>query len=253
MPSTRELVAQELLVYESSGSVDDITSMANLDYSQGLISLVARQDSSRETKTMLSRLGELARKDIGDKAKVEIVGDCMIQSILEDIVLKDFIISLTLAIFLVLCIDSLIRSLRAALVTITVLIFTIALQYGVLGLFGLRFTMATALMGALAIGVGDYAIHLTVRYMEDRRKGLSPERSIEAAIATSGRSILFTSLTLAGGFAALSFSQFVPVADLGKLMIFTVFAVGAASLTLLPAACLLFLRNPYSRLEVSHD
>jgi uncharacterized protein len=253
MPSTQELVAQELLVYQSSGSVDDITSMANLDYSQGLISLVARQDSSRETKTMLSRLGELARKDIGDRAKVEIVGDCMIQSILEDIVLKDFIISLTLAIFLVLCIDSLIRSLRAALVTITVLIFTIALQYGVLGLFGLRFTMATALMGALAIGVGDYAIHLTVRYMEDRRKGLSPELSIEAAIATSGRSILFTSLTLAGGFAALSFSRFVPVADLGKLMIFTVFAVGAASLTLLPAACLLFLRNPYSRLEVSHD
>lgn len=253
MPATRELVAQELLVYQSSGSVDDITSMANLDYSQGLISLVARQDSSRETKAMLSRLAELARQDIGDKAKIEIVGDCMIQSILEDIVLKDFIISLTLAIFLVLCIDSLIRSVRAALVTITVLIFTIALQYGVLGLFGLRFTMATALMGALAIGVGDYAIHLTVRYMEDRRKGLSPELSIEAALATSGRSILFTSLTLAGGFAALSFSRFVPVADLGKLMIFTVFAVGAASLTLLPAACLIFLRNPNSRLEASHD
>jgi uncharacterized protein len=161
---------------------------------------------------------------------------------------------LSLAVLLVLMIDSLIRSFRAALVTIIVLFFTIVLQYGVQGLFGLSFNMASALMGALAIGVGDYAIHLTVRYMEDRRKGLTPEKAIEEAVATSGRSIVYTSLTLGGGFAALTFSTFVPVATLGKLMIFTVFAVGAASLTILPAACLVFLRNPVkSRMEVSHD
>jgi predicted RND superfamily exporter protein len=253
MPTSRDLVSQELLVYQASGSVDDITSLANLNYTEGLVSLVVSQDSSRESKLLVALLGQLARQDMGDRAKIEVLGDGMTVSILEDIVLKDFIISLTLAIFLVFCIDSLIRSLRAALVTITVLIFTIALQYGVLGLFGIKFTMATALMGALAIGVGDYAIHLTVRYMEDRRKGLSPEKAIETAVATSGRSILFTSLTLGSGFAALAFSKFVPVAGLGGLMVFTVFAVGGASLTLLPAACLLFLRNPYSRMEVSHD
>ncbi len=251
MPSTREMVSQELLVYQSSGSVDDVTSTANLDFTQGLVTVVVTQDSSHNTRVLVSRLEELAKKEIGDKATIEVMGDSLIQAMIEDILLKDFIISLTLAVVLVFLIDSLIRSFRAALVTITVLIFTIALQYGILGLFGLTFTMATALMGALAIGVGDYAIHLTVRYMEDRRKGLPPEQAVETAISTSGRSILFTSLTLAGGFAVLGFSPFVPVADLGKLMVFTVFAVGAASLTLLPAACLLFLRNPHSRLEVS--
>ena len=40
------------------------------------------------------------------------------------------------------------------------------------------------------------------------------------------------------------FSQFVPVRTLGGLMAFTVVSVGTASLTLLPAACLVFLRNP---------
>lgn len=253
MPASRELVAQELLVYQSSGSVDDLTHMANLDYSQGVISIIASQTSSHETKLTLSRLEELAKKDMPTASSVEILGDGMILVILEEIIFKDFIISLTLALLLVVCVDSLIRSVRAALVTITVLLFTIALQYGVLGAFGLRFTMATALMGALAIGVGDYAIHLTVRYMEDRRRGLSPERAVEEAIATSGRSIFFTSLTLGAGFAMLTFSQFVPVADLGRLMVFTVFAVGIASLTLLPAACLVFLRNPVSHMEVSNE
>lgn len=253
MPATRDLVAQELLVYQSSGSAEDLSSFANLDYSEGLVSIMVKQVSSRETKAIVAALRGLAAKTIGDRAKVEFSGDAFVVSILEEIILRDFAISLSLAVLLVLLIDSLVRSLRAALVTIIVLVFTILLQYGVLGLVGLSFTMATALMGALAIGVGDYAIHLTVRYMEDRRRGLTPERSVEEAVATSGRSIVFTSLTLGGGFSALMFSSFTPVAVLGKLMVFTVVAVGAASLTILPAACLIFLRNPMSRMEVPHE
>jgi predicted RND superfamily exporter protein len=254
MPATRELVAQELLVYQSSGSAEDVASLANLDYSQGLVTIIVARVSTSETKAIISKLQALATATLGDRAKVSFTGDCFIESMLEEIVLRDFTISLTLAILLVLLIDSLVRSLRAALVTIIVLFFTIVLQYGVQGLFGLTFNMASALMGALAIGVGDYAIHLTVRYMEDRRRGLSPERAVEEAVATSGRSIVYTSFTLGGGFAALTFSSFVPVATLGKLMIFTVFAVGIASLTLLPAACLVFLRNPVkSRMEVSNE
>lgn len=254
MPATRELVAQELLVYQASGSVDDVSSQVNLDYSQGLVTILVHRVSTSETKAIIAKLGALAKATLGDGATVEFTGDCFIESILERIVLRDFAISLSLAVLLVLMIDSLIRSFRAALVTIIVLFFTIVLQYGVQGLFGLTFNMASALMGALAIGVGDYAIHLTVRYMEDRRRGLTPEKAIEEAVATSGRSIVYTSFTLGGGFAALTFSTFVPVATLGKLMIFTVFAVGIASLTILPAACLVFLRNPVkSRLEVSHE
>jgi predicted RND superfamily exporter protein len=253
LPATRSLVAQELLVYQSSGSVDDITSQANLDYSQGLINIIVPHISTHDTKALIGRLNELAGRTIGARAKLEFTGEAFMESILEDIILKDFAISLSLAILLVLLIDSFIRSIRAALVTIIVLVFTIVLQYGVMGSLGVPFTMATALMGALAIGVGDYAIHLTVRYMEDRRQGLSPEKAIEETVATSGRSIFFTSLTLGGGFIPFAFSSFVPVATLGVLMVFTVFAVGIASLTFLPAACLLFLRNPISRMEVSHE
>jgi predicted RND superfamily exporter protein len=252
MPATRELVAQELLVYQASGSVDDITSVANLDYTQGLVTIIIPRVSTSETKLIISKLGDLANATMEDRVSFEFTGTCFVESILEKIVLHDFVISLSLALVLVLLIDSLIRSLRAALVTIVVLFFTIVLQYGIQGLLGLTFNMASALMGALAIGVGDYAIHLTVRYMEDRRRGLTPEKAVEEAVATSGRSIVYTSLTLGGGFAALIFSSFVPVGTLGKLMVFTVIAVGMASLTLLPAACLVFLRNPISsRVEVS--
>jgi hydrophobe/amphiphile efflux-3 (HAE3) family protein len=251
LPGTRDLVAQELLVYQSSGSVDDITRLANLDYSQGIVTIIAPRLSTHDTGVLIARLKERAAQIIGDRAKLQFTGDILSETIMQEVLIHDFIISITLALFLVICIDSLIRSIRAALVTIIVLISTIVVQYGFLGLSGLPFNLSTALAGALAIGVGDYAIHLTVRYMEDRRRGLTPEEAIEMALYTSGRSILFTALTIGGGFTALTLSQFIPVATLGSMMVATVVIVGIATLTLLPAACVLFLRNPVSHTEVT--
>ena len=86
-----------------------------------------------------------------------------------------------------------------------------------------------------------------MRFLEERRLGQTPEQALENTIVTSGRSILFTALTLGAGFAALSFSQLQPVASLGQMMVFTVLAVGLSSLTLLPAMCLQFLRDPVKK------
>ena len=252
LPGSRELVAQELLVYQSSGSVDDITSLVDLNYTQGLVTILAPRLSTHETQVLFDKLRAKSAELIGDKAKIEFAGDILTETALEQVLLHDFVLSLSLALLLVICIDSLIRSVRAALVTILVLAVTIVLQYGFLGLLGLPFNLATALMGALAIGVGDYAIHLTVRYIEDRRRGLSPEDAIVETLATSGRSIVFTALTIGGGFIVLGFSDFMPVATLGSLMVLTVLIVGVATLTLLPAACVRFLRNPVKLLEVKN-
>jgi predicted RND superfamily exporter protein len=250
LPATRDLVAQELLVYQSSGSVDDITRLANLDYSQGIVTIIAPRLSTNDTAVLISRLEERAVHLLGDQARLQFAGDIFSETIVEKVLIHDFIISITLALFLAICVDSLIRSIRAALVTIIVLASTIVVQYGFLGFAGLPFNLATALAGALAIGVGDYSIHFTVRYMEDRRRGLSPEEAIVMALSTSGRSIFFTALTIGGGFTALTVSQFMPVATLGGIMVTTVVIVGIATLTLLPAACVLLLRNPVSHMEV---
>lgn len=244
LPTTREEVAQELLVFRLSGDVDDITRLMTLDGSAGIINLTTRALPTTETRALISEVEVLAEKHFGGLLEVEMGGAAMSELAVEDVLLHDFLISISLALFLVLVIDSLVRSFRAAAVTIMALVLTILLQYGVLGLLGIPLNIATMLMGALAIGVGDYAIHLTVRYLEERREGHAPEQAVHNAVYTSGRSILFTALTLGAGFASLGFSSFVPVQTLGNLMVFTVIVVGITSLTLLPAACLVFLPNP---------
>jgi len=247
LPDSREAVAQELLIYQMSGDVSDITEFMTLDGKKGLMNVGVKSVSTMELKELFKKYDELANEIIGDKAKLQYTGYSLEQLAIQDAIFHDFIVSLSLAILLVIIIDSFVRSYKAALVTILALLLTIVLQYGFLGFLGIRLDLATMLMGALAIGVGDYAIHLTVRYMEDRRSGLNPEDAMVSAILTSGRSIFFTALTLGAGFSALMFSDFVPIQTLGRLMSFTVITVGITSLTLLPAAVLVFLRNPQGK------
>lgn len=249
LPATREALAQELLIYQLSGDPEQISQYLTLDSSMGLVELSIGLGSTREQRAAIARIDELATASFGGLLEHDFAGATVLQLDIEDSLLHDFLISLSLAILLVIVIDSLVRSVAAALVTIVVLLLTILLQYGLLGFLGVPLDLATMLLGALAIGVGDYAIHLTVRYMEQRRAGDPPEAAMARAILTSGRSILFTALTLGAGFGALIASEFVPIRTLGSLLAFTVGSVGVISLTVLPAACLVFLRQPRGSLN----
>jgi len=246
LPATRQAVAQELLVYQMSGDVGDITQFMTLDATQGIIQITTGASSTHELHRVYDAIRQVAARTIAGRAELGYTGLSLLQLAIEKALLHDFIVSLTLAILVVVIVDSLVRSLPAALVTILALLVTIALQYGALGYLGIPLDLATMLLGALAIGVGDYAIHLTVRYMEERRRGHDPEVAMERSVTTSGRSIVFTALTLGAGFAAMISSSFVPIRTLGALMVFTVASIGIMSLTLLPAACLIFLRHPGS-------
>ncbi|HET8985581.1 MAG TPA: MMPL family transporter, partial [Trueperaceae bacterium] len=243
LPTTREAVAQELLLYQLSGDVQQISKYLTLDSTMGLVDLSITTGSTKEQRALVDEIDAIARDTLGGRLEHSFAGSTMMQLAIEDALLHDFLLSLSLAVLLVIIIDSLVRSIPAALVTIVVLLLTILVQYGMLGYLGVPLDLATMLLGALAIGVGDYAIHLTVRYMEQLRQGDAPEPAMAKAILTSGRSILFTALTLGAGFGALIFSQFVPIRTLGSLMAFTVVSVGIISLLVLPAACLVFLRR----------
>lgn len=249
IPATREQVSQALLIYQSSVDTAELTRQLSLNQRQTLVSVPMPLENTQQTRRYYNQVVKLANEVFAGVATVKVGGESLSGLALEDAMIHDFGISLSLAILLVIIVDSFVRSFRAAVITISSLVMTIILQYGLLGWLGIDLDIATMLLGALAIGVGDYAIHLTVRFLEERRKGIDVKEALENTLVTSGRSILYTALTLGAGFAALSFSQLQPVAALGQLMVFTVLAVGVSSLTLLPAMSLQFLsrerpRNP---------
>ena len=108
---------------------------------------------------------------------------------------------------------------------------------GVMWIAHIKYTPATAAMGALIIGIGtEFTILLMMRYYEEREKGISPMEAMKTAITRIGRAIIASGLTVIGGFGALLIAHNFPVLrSFGLLTMIDVFLALISTLIVLPA------------------
>jgi len=115
----------------------------------------------------------------------------------------------------------------------------IIVTFGVMGWFHIPLSMATSLVASIAIGLAvDDTIHYLVGYNREFKRDLNREMAMEKTIRHLGRPMIFTTLTIALGFAILMFSNFRPTATFGLLMVVTMFSALAGDLILLPSLML---------------
>jgi uncharacterized membrane protein YdfJ with MMPL/SSD domain len=95
---------------------------------------------------------------------------------------------------------------------------------------------ATELTALVGLGVGiDYSLFIVSRYREQLARGSSPQESLEVAMSTAGRSVIFSGLTVAIGLSGLLFYQGSYLATMGLGGAFAVAAAVIYAFTLLPA------------------
>jgi RND superfamily putative drug exporter len=93
---------------------------------------------------------------------------------------------------------------------------------------------AVVLLIGLAVGV-DYALFYLKREREERATGKSPRAALEAAAATSGRSVLISGVTVLIAMAGMLFTGDKTYLSLGTATMIVVGAAMLGSLTVLPA------------------
>jgi RND superfamily putative drug exporter len=93
---------------------------------------------------------------------------------------------------------------------------------------------AVVLLIGLAVGV-DYSLFYLRREREERAAGRSPEAALEAAAATSGRSVLISGFTVMVAMAGLFLTGDATFASFGYATIIVVALAMLGSLTVLPA------------------
>jgi uncharacterized membrane protein YdfJ with MMPL/SSD domain len=93
---------------------------------------------------------------------------------------------------------------------------------------------AIVLLIGLAVGV-DYSMFYLKREREERRAGRSPQAALEAAAATSGRSVLISGLTVMGAMGGMFLTGDASFASYGLATIVVVAVAMLGSLTVLPA------------------
>jgi len=130
-------------------------------------------------------------------------------------------------------------SLVAAGMPLALALLSLAISFGVISLIAAQTTVsifAQNVASMIGIGVGiDYSLFILNRYREGFRKGMPVPEAVGEAIATSGKAVFVSALTVV---VALSGTQLVNLAafrSMGFSAMIAVFFAGAAALTLLPA------------------
>jgi RND superfamily putative drug exporter len=95
-------------------------------------------------------------------------------------------------------------------------------------------SMNFSMMIGLAVGI-DYSLFIVSRYREEREDGAAPLDAIATTLATSGKAVFLSALTVVLSLAAIFVVPVMVFRSMAFGMILSVVATAAASLTLLPA------------------
>jgi len=145
------------------------------------------------------------------------------------------------ALFLMLWI--LFRSLRMALLGLVPNVLPILFILGTMGWAGISLDMMTIMIASVSMGMAvDATIHYTFRYAKEVRAGVPPEEAVIRSHESIGQAILFTAITVVGGFWVLVFSNFKPTIYFGMFTSLAMAAALMASLVLLPVLLRRFVR-----------
>lgn len=115
---------------------------------------------------------------------------------------------------------------------------TFLIVWGLTGVTDISF-IVQYLLSLIGLGVAiDYALLVVTRWREERGAGAGPEQAVERAMATAGRSVLFSGVTVAVSLAALVALPVPFLRSVGFTGLLIPVVSVVASLTLLPALLL---------------
>ena len=95
-------------------------------------------------------------------------------------------------------------------------------------------SMNFSMMIGLAVGI-DYSLFIVSRYREEREDGKDPLDAVAGTLATAGKAVFLSALTVVLSLAAIFLVPVMVFRSMAFGMILSVIATAAASLTLLPA------------------
>jgi predicted RND superfamily exporter protein len=159
---------------------------------------------------------------------------------------RNLVISLTLAIFLIsLFMAYLFRSFRMIIVSLIPNLLPLLVTAGLMGYLGVAIKPSTILVFSIAFGISvDDTIHFLAKYRQELQANhWKIRKSVYAALRETGVSMFYTSIVLFFGFSVFTISSFGGTVALGALVSITLLFAMLSNLLLLPSLLLSFERS----------
>ena len=193
---------------------------------------LGQQDSEQALQAIMAYVKDNFPKDIS----VEPNGSMFIEQSLNTLVVQSQLISVAVSfgiVFLILAFYY--RSIIAGIIGIIPLMISVALNFGFMGIVGIKLNIGTAMVASFAIGIGiDYTIHYLAAYHHAYTKRRDDRNFLIHTFYGSGKAILFNAVSVGAGFAVLMLSKFNMLSELGLLIALVMGTSSFASLTVLP-------------------
>jgi predicted RND superfamily exporter protein len=247
VPDDRLLIAQELLLFEMSGS-DDLDDYTDSLFTTGRMTLRAPYEDAIQYAPFIREIEQHYAERIGDDAKVEVTGlmpllmrtfEAMILSMSRSYVLALIIIGPLMMVFL--------ASIRLGAISMFPNLLPIVMTLGIMGLADFPLDMFTMLIGSIALGL---AVDDTIHFMHGfnryyARSGDSAE-AVRSTLATSGRALLVTTLVLCCAFLVFTRGELSTLFNFGLLTSTTLALAFLADVLLAPALMVLIKGSSHS-------
>lgn len=193
---------------------------------------VGQIDSGKAITAIRGYVAERFPKDV----TVELGGTALVEETLNRLVVGSQLSSVAsslLMVFLILAVYY--RSVAAGLIGLVPLAVSILVNFGVMGAFGIKLNIGTALVASIAVGIGiDYTIHYLAAYRREYLAANGAGGYLRRTFLSSGKAIIFNAASVGAGFAVLLLSSFTMLQYLGILISLTMATSSLVSLTLLP-------------------
>jgi hydrophobe/amphiphile efflux-3 (HAE3) family protein len=199
----------------------------NLVFRTGPSELEARAAVVREIRSTVEPPAGVTATPSG----LAVVGVGLLDNLEANRVLLTYLSILFVFLFLSVRLRSVIRSLLS-LVPVLIAVGTASL---VAYAFSLKLSPVTAVGGPLVVAAcTEFTSLILLRFVEERRRGLTPEESVEVAASRTGRAFIVSALTAISGVAVIATSSLPLLRDFGIIVAMNVAVALLSALVVLP-------------------
>ncbi|MCP4897048.1 MAG: RND family transporter [bacterium] len=245
IPDDRNLIAQELLLFEGTGS-NDLEELVDNDFQMVRCTLMVPFRDAFRYVDFLDEVAEHFAQAFPD-TEITITGsNALFVKMFNNVITtmaKSYVISLSVITVLMVV---LLGRLRIGLLSMVPNLLPLIAILGIMGWMRIPLDMSTVLIGSIAIGlVVDDTIHFMHNFRRDFEYFGNVPQAVERTLDTAGRAILITSIVLAAGFYACLVSELRSSIIYGGLMGTTVVMALVADYFVTPALMnVVFGRSP---------
>jgi predicted RND superfamily exporter protein len=236
IPDDKELVAQELLLFENSGA-DDLENLVDSRFQIARLTLKKPSVDSVYYPAMEGQLRAGMEKILQGSATVEFTGVfAMMGRVLHNLtysMANSYVLAFLLITPLMIL---LIGSFKMGLISMIPNLVPIVMTIGLMTLLDMPMDISTLLVGSVALGLAvDDTIHFMHNYQRFYARHGDNALAIRQTLSTTGQAVFFTSLSLICAFLAYTLSSMTNLINFGLLTSFCIGIAFLADITLSPA------------------